>query len=54
MSMKWILALTLSWWCDLYPDRGTRPTLAVMYYGEIMNPYAYSQQYNVMEYLQYI
>ena len=23
--MKWILALTLSWWCDLYPDRGTRP-----------------------------
>jgi hypothetical protein len=26
MSMKSILALTLSWWCDLYPDRGTRLT----------------------------
>ena len=25
--MKWILALTLSWWYDLYPDMGTRPTL---------------------------
>jgi hypothetical protein len=25
-SMKWILDLTLSWWCDLYPGRGTRPT----------------------------
>jgi hypothetical protein len=25
MSMKWIIALTLSWWCDLYPSvRGTR------------------------------
>jgi hypothetical protein len=25
VSMKWILALTLSWWCDLYPVRGSRP-----------------------------
>jgi hypothetical protein len=36
VSMKWILALTLSWWCDLYPVRGTRPGQAVTYYGQIM------------------
>ena len=22
---EWFKALTWSWWCDLYPDRGTRP-----------------------------
>jgi hypothetical protein len=25
VSMKWILVLTLSWLCDLYLVRGTRP-----------------------------
>ena len=38
VSMKWILALTLSWWCDLYPVRGTRPGQAVTYYVQIMYP----------------
>ena len=38
VSMKWILDLTLSWWCGLYPVRRKRPGQAVTYYGQIMYP----------------